>query len=78
MGLTNTALLEETIKNKGIKNSFLAGKLGISNQGFLNKLHGKTEFKTSEMSILANTLSLGQTEFFAIFFNVGVDKTSTG
>lgn len=74
MGLTNTALLEETIKNKGIKNSFLADRLGISAQGFLNKLHGKTEFKSSEMGEIATILNLGQAEFFAIFFSTVVDK----
>ena len=70
MSPTNTQKLEQTIKEKGIRGPFLAEKLSISPQSFRNKLQGKTEFKPSEMNILAETLNLNETQFLDIFFSM--------
>lgn len=68
MSPTNTRKLEQTIRDKGIRNPFLAQKLSISPQSFRNKIQGKTEFKPSEMTILAETLNLNEAQFLDIFF----------
>lgn len=52
----------------GVSNKFMAEKLGLSSTAFYNKLTGRSEFKNSEIKIIAKTLSLSASELEAIFF----------
>ena len=67
--MTNTQLLRNKMEQSGYKLRFIAGKLGISYQGFLNKV----EFTASEIHILFNLLDMTEKERDAIFFALNVD-----
>lgn len=56
--MTDTALLDEVIKQSGIKYNYLAEKLGLSNYGFYKKRNGITEFTVSEVVKLSDLLHL--------------------
>lgn len=66
--MTNTELLRSKIEGSGLKVQFIAGKLGISPQGFYNKLNNKTEFRASEIRVICDLLHIGAKEKEAIFF----------
>lgn len=72
--MTNTQLLRGKIEQSGYKLGFIAGKLGITYQGFLKKINNESEFKASEIQILYNLLDMDEADREAIFFalNVGV------
>lgn len=71
--MTDTSLLKEKIDNSGKTITFLASTLNLSNQGFYNKLNGKTEFYSSEISKLSDELNLTKKERENIFFSKKVD-----
>lgn len=75
--MTDTEKLNKAIKNSGLKISFLADKLGLSSQGFYNKINGKTEFYSSEILILSDILGLTFREREEVFFAAIVDKKET-
>lgn len=56
--MTDTALLDEVIKQSGMKYNYLAEKLGLSNYGFYKKRNGITEFTVSEVVKLSDLLHL--------------------
>lgn len=56
--MTDIKRLSAIIKESGYKRTFLAKKLGLSYQGFLNKLEGISEFKSSEIRMLCDLLSI--------------------
>lgn len=56
--MTNTRLLDEMIVARGLKYSFLAKALGLSNYGFYKKRYGQTEFTASEVAKLSALLEL--------------------
>lgn len=60
--------LNEMIKNKGIRKSFIAEQLGITTRGLANKLSGKTEFLPSEITIVVKVLGMKRAEMIDIFF----------
>lgn len=60
--------LNEMIKNKGIRKSFIAEQLGITTRGLANKLNGKTEFLPSEITIVVKVLGMKRAEMIDIFF----------
>lgn len=60
--MTNKELLFQKIKDKGMKRSFVAERLGLSYPGFLNKVNDKTEFTSSEIQTLCITLSITDLE----------------
>lgn len=66
--MTNTALLRSKIDRSGYKLRFIASKLGISYQGFLNKMNNITEFKAAEIQALKELLHLSIDEVCQIFF----------
>lgn len=66
--MTNTSLLEEYIKNSGLKKSFIAGELGLSRYGFLRKCNNKGEFRATEIDVLCKLLQIGVKDRMAIFF----------
>ena len=66
--MTNTHLLEEYIRKSGLKNSYIAKKLGLSRYGFNLKCNNKAEFKASEIEMLCNLLNISTRDRMAIFF----------
>ena len=74
MILTNSEMLKEKIKSKGLKLNFLASKLGLSRQGFKNKVDNINEFTASEIIVLCDVLTITNLkEKEAIFFAKEVD-----
>lgn len=66
--MTDINLLKSTIEESGLRNRFIADKLGLSPEGFYKKLRGKSEFKVSEVGIIAELLRLSPAERDEIFF----------
>jgi len=71
--MTNTQLLREKIDESGYKLRFIAKKLGITYQGFLNKSNNDTEFKASEIQILCELLNIDIQQKEVIFFAINVE-----
>lgn len=67
--MTNEKLLEQIIKESGLKRGYIAEKLGITRWGLLNKLTNQTEFKASEIAALQDLLRLDNETRDQIFFN---------
>ena len=44
----NKQLLEEKIKDSGLKQKFIIDKIGISEQAFINKKNNKTPFRVAD------------------------------
>ena len=66
--MTNTKLLREKIDQSGYKLQFIAKKLGLTYQGFLNKINNRSEFRAGEIQILYDILGLTEEERVSIFF----------
>lgn len=66
--MTNTKLLREKIEQSGYKLRFIAEKIGITYQGFLNKINNRSEFRANEIQVLYDLLGLTEEERVAIFF----------
>lgn len=66
--LTNRELLNERIKAKGLKKSFLAEQIGKKPRTLSKKLKGTQDFTESEMKVLTRVLQLTVEERMAIFF----------
>lgn len=71
--MTNTDLLKEILSDSGYKLAYVANKLGITYQGFLNKINNESEFKASEIQTLKELLNLTNKERDKIFFTKKVD-----
>lgn len=72
--MTDTKLLKEWIKNSGLKQEFIAGKLGLSSYGFARKRDNLSKFDAAEIDILCELLNIVKLEDrFAIFFAKEVD-----
>lgn len=56
--MTDSAILRDKIKEKGLDYTYLAEKLGLSRYGFYLKVDGKNEFKTSEIAKLCELLGI--------------------
>ena len=65
----NYPSLRAVIAKEGITNRHLANCLGLSEQAFSNKIAGRTEFKNSEIKILAKELNLNMSAINSIFFD---------
>lgn len=63
----NTKLLQQKIKDSGLKMGFIAEKLGRSRQALSDKIQGKTEFLSSEIRILCELLHLSDDDRRLIF-----------
>lgn len=63
----NTKLLQQKIKDSGLKMGFIAEKLGRSRQALSDKIQGKTEFLPSEIRILCELLPLSDDDRRLIF-----------
>lgn len=56
--MTNTALLEQLIKESGLKLNFIAQKLGISRTALYKKNNGLVQFTAPEIKIMCELLDL--------------------
>lgn len=68
--MTDMTLLKDVIRKSGLKKTYLAEALGLSYQGFLNKLNGANEFTASEIGILKKVLNLSDKDVVRIFLRV--------
>lgn len=67
--MTNTELLEQKTREKGLKKGYLAAKCGLSRAGYRNCELNKAEFTTSQVEILCEELGITSLrEKEAIFF----------
>lgn len=66
--MTNRKLLEDRIKQKGLKKGFLAEAIGVSRSTFCSQLCGKTEFKASQIRVLCELLGIEDGETMAAIF----------
>ncbi len=66
--MTNTKILREKIDESGYKMCYIAKRLGLTYQGFLNKINNESEFKASEIQILCDLLNFNIQQKENIFF----------
>ena len=66
--MTNTVLLREAVARSGYKRAYIAQRIGLTYQGYLNKERGGSEFKQSEIEGLCEILGLTAQEKEDIFF----------
>lgn len=74
--MTDAKLLNEYISSSGLKISYICKEIGLSRQGFANKINNKKgcEFKVSEILSLCKLLNIPNRDLRTIFFSAGVDK----
>lgn len=75
--MTNSQLLNEAIIDSGLKITYIANRLGITREGFYNKLKNETEFKASEIVVMQKILNLSNSKRDKIFFAEEVELKST-
>jgi DNA-binding XRE family transcriptional regulator len=66
--MTNSDLLRKAVEKSGYKKSYIAKRIGLTYQGYLNKECGKSEFRQSEIEEICKLLDLTTEEKEAIFF----------
>lgn len=71
--MVNTALLKNQIKTNGIKQKYIAEKMGISVQSLTRKLNNSSEFKINEVQTLSNILHMSTDDQIRIFFGSKVE-----
>ena len=75
--MTNIQLLEQLIRDSGLRPSFIAAKLGMSPQGFYKYRKGQIEFRASQIRILIDLLRIDDPALVeAVFYPRRADKTS--
>ena len=68
--MTNTELLEEKIKQSGLKKGFIAKKIGVAPNTLTALINNKSEFKVKQMRTICEILQISdEEEIHAIFFN---------
>lgn len=60
--MTDTVRLEEEILKSGLKKSWIAEKLGLSDQEFYRKRKNKSQFKAGEIKVLCYLLTITSLE----------------
>lgn len=60
--------LEERIGQKGLKQYYLAEKMGITRQTFSKKMHGKLSWQSDQIAVLKDELNLTPDDVWTIFF----------
>ena len=75
--MTNTAMLQGKMREKGFTIASLSEKLGLSRTGLFNKIHNIAEFLISEVQMIATILELSDEDIQLIFFTVRVELGST-
>lgn len=56
--MTNTGMLEQRIRESGMKRCVIAERCGINQRTLRNKIQGKSEFTATEIVALSRILSL--------------------
>lgn len=62
------SLLRERIKGKGMRLDQLAERIGIGKWALFQKLHGRYDFKSTEIVRLAEALGIPNREIATYFF----------
>lgn len=76
--MTDTAALFDIIDRSGLKLKFIASQIGLSYQGFKNKLDNKSDFTATEINRLCDLLNITDLNTKdRIFFARPVDLKST-
>lgn len=75
--MVNEDELKSRIALRGLKLQYIAEQLEITYQALLNKVTGRSEFKTSEVAVLRRLLELSDEETAVIFFAENVERQST-
>lgn len=76
--MTDTARLTQIINESGLKQAYIANRLGLSSYGFARKRDNLSEFTPTEINTLCELLRIDSIEDrFAIFFGQKVDEKST-
>lgn len=72
--MTNTALLEAIIADRGLKKNYIAKMLGVTAETLIRKIKNASEFKASEIDKLCQILAIDDhKQREAIFFASRVD-----
>lgn len=71
--VTDSVLFDAMVRDKGVKKTFIAEKLGISNQALLNKISNKSEFKAGETIVIRDLLGLTNQQWEQIFFAPNIE-----
>lgn len=66
--MVNTKLLQEEMKNHGYTLEKMSVELGKSRTCLFNKIHNKTEFRSSEVNKIARILKMSRATTDKIFF----------
>ncbi len=72
--MTNTKMLRDIIKRKGVKYCHIANELGITPYSLQKKIDGITDFKGQEIAKISKLLQLNTEEMNGIFFALFVAK----
>ena len=56
--MTNTERLRKIISNSGLKYSYIAEKIGLTYQGFKNRIENKNLFNVEEVDKLCTLLNI--------------------
>jgi hypothetical protein len=67
--VTDTVLLKAKIAEKGLKYTFLARQLKLSNGAFRNKLENRSEWKQSEIVCLRDIMDISDKDVRSIFLS---------
>lgn len=73
----NYMLLNDTVKQSGLKKKAIAERMGISNYTLGMKLSGVRKFNIDEVAALCKILTISEERRNAIFFNHCVDSKAT-
>ena len=73
----STHLLRDIISNSGYKFRFLAKEIGMTYQGFFNKINDISKFRANEIGKLCELLKIDDETRNKIFFTSYVDDNST-
>lgn len=72
--MTNTALLEAIIADRGLKKNYIAKTIGVSQETLTRKIKNASEFKASEIDKLCQILGISDPKMReAVFFGSKVD-----
>lgn len=69
--------LKALIDGSGYKIRFIAEQIGLTYQGFVNKINDISKFRANEIAILCELLKIDDETRNAIFFDQYVDGQST-
>ena len=65
--MVNTQLLDQKIKDSGLKINYIASELGITPQALQNKRSGRSAFKKLERDRLCELVNISEAEMPSIF-----------